>query len=301
MSAKLHAVRRVLWATLGLNLLVAVAKLAYGLQSGLLAMAADGLHSFLDGGSNVVGLVAASAARRPPDTAHPYGHRKFETFAALTIGSLLFLASWEILKAAWGRLGEGVLPEVGPAGYVVMVSTMAVNWFVSTWEQRSGRRWNSEILLADAVHTRSDLLTSASVLAALVASQLGWAFLDPIVTLVIVAWIGYSAFTVVRPALATLADEARLDPEAIDALAMEVPGVLDAHRIRTRGTRDEIFVDLHVQVDPACSVGQGHEIANAVEAAIRERWPEVVDVLAHVEPHGDPVEGLDGRILGPPR
>lgn len=301
MSAKLQAVRRVLWATFGLNLVVAIAKLAYGLQSGLLAMAADGLHSLLDGGSNLVGLVGVSAARRPPDSSHPYGHRKFETFAALAIGGMLFLACWEILKAAWERLGGDEPARVGPGGYAVILATMGVNLFVSTWERREGRRLQSEILLADSVHTRSDLLTSASVLAALVAAQLGWGLLDPIVTVLIVLWIGYSAFTVVRPALATLADESRLDPKAIDRLVMDLPGVLDVHRIRTRGSRDEVFVDLHVQVDPSASVRQAHEVANRVEAAIRELWPQVVDVLAHVEPHGDPVEGLDGSILGPPR
>jgi cation diffusion facilitator family transporter len=301
MSRNLWAVRRVLWTTLALNLVVASAKLIYGLNAGLLAMAADGVHSFLDGGSNLVGLVGVSAARRPPDRDHPYGHRKFETFAALTIGGMLFLASWEILKAAWGRLGEPPVAEVGGLGYVVMVLTMAVNLGVSVYEKREGQRLKSEVLLADSVHTRSDLLTSATVLCALIAAQLGWGVLDPIVTFVIVAWIGYSAFGVMRPALATLADEARLDPSKLDAMVMAVPGVRDVHRIRTRGSMDEVFVDLHLQVDPSLSISEAHQVAHAVESAIRHEHAEVVDVLVHVEPHGDPVEGLDGSIVGPPR
>lgn len=301
MSRNLRAVRRVLWTTLALNLLVASAKLVYGLQAGLLAMAADGVHSFLDGGSNIVGLVGVSAARRPPDRDHPYGHRKFETFAALSIGGMLLLASWEILKAAWGRLPGGTVPEVGGLGYFVMIVTMAVNLGVSLYERREGLRLKSEVLLADSVHTRSDLLTSATVLVALVAAQLGWGLLDPLATFAIVAWIAYSAFGVMRPALATLADESRLDAAALDALVMAVPGVRDVHRIRTRGSMDEIFVDLHLQVDPSLSVSEAHQVAHAVEAAIRAEHREVVDVLAHVEPHGDPVEGLDGSILGPPR
>jgi cation diffusion facilitator family transporter len=301
MARDLRAVRHVLWWTLALNLIVAVAKLLYGLQAGLLAMAADGVHSLLDGGSNVVGLVGVSAARRPPDRDHPYGHRKFETFSALTIGGMLFLASWEILKTAWGRLGDETVATVGPLGYVVMLGTMAVNLGVSVFERREGRRLQSEVLLADSVHTRSDLLTSASVLVALAAAHLGWGLIDPIVTIVIVAWIAYSAFGVVRPALATLADEARLDPASIDAVVMGVEGVRDVHRIRTRGSLDEVHVDLHVQVDPGSSVARAHAVAHAVEEAIRDHFPDVVDVLAHVEPHGDPVEGLDGRIVGPPR
>jgi len=294
-------VRRVLWATLVLNLVVATAKLLYGLNAGLLAMAADGVHSFLDSGSNVVGLVGVSAARRPPDRDHPYGHRKFETFAALSIGGMLFLASWEILKSAWSRLGEGGVAEVGGLGYAVMIVTMAVNLGVSIYERRQGRLLNSEILLADSVHTRSDLLTSAAVLIALVAAQLGWGLLDPIITFAIVAWIAYSAFGVMRPALATLADEARLDPSELDALVMTVAGVRDVHRIRTRGSMDEVFVDLHLQVDPALGIAEAHRVAHGVESAIRGANPEVVDVMVHLEPHGDLVEGLDGSIEGPPR
>ena len=105
----------------------------------------------------------------------------------------------------------------------------------------------------------------------------------------------------IRPALATLADEARLDPSKLDALVMSVAGVRDVHRIRTRGSMDEVFVDLHLQVDPALGIAEAHRVAHVVESAIRAENPEVVDVIVHVEPHGDPVEGLDGSIQGPPR
>lgn len=294
-------IRRVLWITLFLNFGVAVAKLAYGLRSGVLAMAADGVHSFLDGGSNVVGLVAVSAARRPPDADHPYGHRKFETFAALCIGSLLLLASYEILKAAWDRLLHRGVADPGPGGYVVMVVTMAVNLGVSLYERREGQRLRSEILLADSVHTRTDLLTSASVVAALIGASLGFEVIDVLVSFMIVGWIGYGAWQVVRPALATLADEARLDSRELDELVMGVDGVRDVHRIRTRGSHDQVFVDMHLQLDGDVTVRAAHDVLHEVDHVIKERHPEVVDVLAHLEPHGDPVEGLDGSILGPPR
>lgn len=131
MSEKVAHVRRVLWLTLGLNVLVSGAKLAYGLSTGMLSMVADGVHSFLDGGNNVVGLVAVAAAHDPPDELHPYGHRKIETFAALAIGVMLLVACWEILKSALGRLGDGAPHRAGAAGFVVMVVTLGINFFES--------------------------------------------------------------------------------------------------------------------------------------------------------------------------
>lgn len=302
MEHRAAGIRRVLWVTLGLNSLVALAKLAYGLHSGVLAVVADGVHSLLDGGNNVVGLIAVSAAHQPPDEDHPYGHRKFETFAALAIGAFLLLASWEILKAAWDRLVEGAgASQVGPWGFALMGLTMVVSLGVSTYELRAGRRLRSEVLLADSSHTRADVMTSFTVLVALAASLVGWGWVDVVATLFIVAWICALAWQVVRPAMGVLADEAQIDRAVVDDVAMSVEGVRDVHRIRTRGHHDHVFVDLHVQVNPALTVEQAHEVAHGVEEAIRSRFPEVVDVVTHLEPHGDPVEGLDGRIVGPPR
>jgi cation diffusion facilitator family transporter len=301
MKRDASAIRHVIWTTLALNVLVAVAKLVYGIKTGVLAMIADGVHSSLDAGNNVIGLIAVTAAHRPPDADHPYGHRKFETVSALAIGLLLMLACWEILKTAWARLLEPSLGVATTVGYVVMLGTLAVNASVSAYERRAGERLKSEFLIADAAHTRSDILTSLSVVVALAASSLGWGHVDTLVTVFIIAWIGRLAWQVIKPALATLADEARIDPKALDDIAMAVIGVHDVHRIRTRGTPDAIFIDLHVQVDPQATVEEAHGIAHRVESAIREQWPEVEDVVVHVEPHGDPVEGLDGAILGPPR
>jgi cation diffusion facilitator family transporter len=294
-------IRRVLWITLGFNLLVAAAKLGYGMSSGLIAMAADGVHSLLDASGNVVGLIAMHRAHAPPDRGHPYGHRKFEALAALGVGVLLGLACKEILEATWHRLAHGSLPDVGAEGFVIMAATMAVNVGVAAYERREGKRLRSEFLLADAAHTASDTLVSLCVIVALATSLLGWEIVDVLVSLVIVAWIARIAWRVARPALSTLADEARVDPAAVDEAAMAIDGVRDVHRIRTRGQSDHVYMDLHVQVDPDATVRDAHGTAHRVEETIKARFPEVIDVVVHLEPHGDPVEGLDGSVIGPPR
>lgn len=298
-AQRLGAIRRVLWVTLVLNALVAVAKLFVGLTTGVLSLVADGLHSALDGSSNVVGLLAITAAGKPPDSDHPYGHRKLETVAALGIGGMLIVASWEIFLAAFHRARSGAPPgQAGLLGVGVMLATMAVNWFVSWYESREGRRWRSEFLVADAAHTRSDLMVSLSVLVAIAATWAGWGWVDLIASVAIVAWILRLSFQVIRPAFGTLADEARVDSALVEAAALSVPGVLEVHRVRSRGAHDAVFVDLHVQVDPQATIEQAHRIAHDVEDAIRAAMPEVLDVVTHVEPHGDPPEALDHAHAG---
>src|SRR5436190_14596674 len=163
MSDVQAGVRRVLWITLALNVAVAAGKLAYGMHSGLIAMIADGVHSLLDSSSNVIGLFAIRHAYQPPDREHPYGHRKFETFAALGIGVLLFFACEEILKAAWGRLTSGSNADVGLLGFAVMVATMAVNIGVSRYEAREGKRLGSELEVGGDAHRGSDIDLAVSV------------------------------------------------------------------------------------------------------------------------------------------
>jgi len=173
-------IRRVLLITLGLNLLVAFSKIILGIVTGALAITADGFHSLTDGASNVIGLFANRIAEKPPDANHPYGHRRFETIAALSIGFLLLIAAWEIITGAVERLISGGAPTITPLAFIVMIVTLAINIFITTFERREGMRLKSEFLIANSAHTRADVFVTISVLVSmtLVASGLWWA--DPL-------------------------------------------------------------------------------------------------------------------------
>ena len=165
-------ISRVLLQVLLLNLLVAAAKVGYGLWTGAVSILSDGLHSLTDSGSNVVAMAGTRLARRPADASHPYGHRKFETLAAAAILVFLLLVLVELVQTAWSRLTYPVPPDVTPISFVVMIGTLVVNVFVSRYELAVGRRLKSEVLVADAHHTRSDVYTSLAVIAALVGVAL---------------------------------------------------------------------------------------------------------------------------------
>ena len=210
-SARLRRIRRVLWTVLFLNLTVAAAKLAWGAYSGSIAMQADGFHSLFDGASNVVGLVGMYLAARPADRDHPYGHSKYETYASAAIGAMLVFAAYNIGSSAIRELVGGVdPPRVDSVSFAIMLVTIAVNFTVTVWERRVGRRLNSEILLADASHTASDIWVSLGVIASLVAVRLGYPVVDPLIALLVAAVIAYTAWQVFRQAGSTLSDTARI-------------------------------------------------------------------------------------------
>jgi cation diffusion facilitator family transporter len=283
-ASRARSVARVLWSILGLNVLVAVAKLAYGYRSHAIAITADGLHSLLDGMSNVVGLVGLAVASRPPDANHPYGHRKYETFAALGVAAMLFVGCREILASSLDRLRHPRLPEVDTAGFVVLFVTIAINLFVVIYERRAARRLNSELLLSDAAHTGSDVLASVLVLVSFALAPLRHRWVDLATGLVIVGLILRSGWEILRSTLSTLSDERRIDPALVEAAALEVPGVREAHNVRSRGASDDIHLDLHILVDPGMPIARAHALGHSVEQRLRARWRGLTDVVVHVEP-----------------
>ena len=285
-SDRMRSIRRVLWTILLLNLGVAAAKYAWGTISGSASMQADGIHSVFDSAGNVVGLVGISLAARPADAGHPYGHAKFETYASLVIGVLLLLAAFEVGSSAAAKLAAGsYTAEVGPMSFVVMAGTLAVNLGVTVYERRFAKRLKSEVLAADANHTLSDALVSVGVIAGLAAVALGFPMADPIMALVVTAAILATAYDVFKHALATLSDRARIPEGDLRAAALAVPGVRGVHRIRTRGTEGEVYADLHVLVDHSMTVADAHRLADEVEADIKERFANVIEVLVHIEPN----------------
>lgn len=283
-QARTTAIRRVLWIILGLNLAVAAAKLAWGHLTGSISMWADGVHSAFDATSNVVGLVGIWAAARPASDCHPYGHRKFETFASFGISVLLFLACAHILYDSYRRFVGGGAPDVTGWSFVLITATMAVNAFVIRYEHRKGDALKSEVLHADAVHTQSDLYSSIAVVASLAAAKGGFALVDPIAAVLIAFLIGRAGFEILAETSRVLSDSARIDPARIQEIALQVAGVLGCHGVRTRGTQHHIYVDCHITVPHDMMAEHAHELVHQVEGRIRAEMAEIVDVVIHIEP-----------------
>jgi cation diffusion facilitator family transporter len=290
-TERYKAVAAVLLKVLFLNLAVAVAKLVLGYVTGAVSIVSDGLHSLTDSFSNVAALVGVRVARKPPDVDHPYGHRKFETMAAAAIAGFLLVVMLEVGRAAWQRFQYGGGPSVSAASFAVMIATIIVNLVVTTYERRAGRRLRSEVLLADATHTKSDVLTSFTVILALIGSGLGHPRLDPVAACVIVGFIGRAAWEIVKATTDILGDRVAIAEDEVRAVVMTVPSVIGCHAIRTRGSADFVFLDLHIWMSPDTPLDRAHAISHQVKDVLMARFPQIGDAIIHIEPpprKGDP-------------
>lgn len=281
-----RAIQRVLWITMGLNLLTAAAKLIVGYWTGSLSLIAVGFDSAFDSASNVIGLVGVYLAARPADEDHPYGHRKAETMTALIIASLLFLTTWELIQSAVERLRNPALigVEVNAWSFGALLLGIVVHLPVVWYELREGRRLRSDVLVADASHTRADIFVSLSVIGGLIAVRLGYPLADPLLALVIALVIAKIGIDIIRENSPTLMDRVAMSADQVEQIALSVPGVLSCHRVRSRGHEQAVYADLHIQVDPAMSTDQAHAIAHEVQHRLQERRPDIHDVTIHVEP-----------------
>jgi cation diffusion facilitator family transporter len=283
-----RAIRRVLWITLGLNLVATAAKLIVGFWTGSLSLIADGFDSVFDAATNVIGLVGIYLAARPADADHPYGHRKAETITALIISSLLFLTTWELIQGAVERLHHPSLleAEVNAWSFGALLVSIVVHATVVWYELRAGRRLQSDVLVADAMHTRADIFISLSVMGGLIAVQLGYPLADPILALIVALVIAKIGIDIIRENSPTLMDQVVVPPSQMEQIVLSVPGVISCHRVRSRGHRGAVYADLHLQVDPSMGTYQAHAIAHEVQHRLHKRLPDIEDVTIHVEPAG---------------
>jgi cation diffusion facilitator family transporter len=283
---KFSQIRRLLIAILLLNWGVAVAKMVYGHITNSVSMFADGVHSLSDGSSNIIGLIGIGVAARPRDVGHPYGHRKYETLASMAIAVALFLVAFRLLSNSVHKLihQELIVPEATVLSFVVMGITLLVNVWVVRYEMKKGRELNSDFLIADSLHTGSDILASVMVVVSLISVRLGLPIIDVIAGMIIALLIGYVGVGILRDTSRVLTDYAVINSQDINEALSDLKDVVGCHRIRTRGRADDIHVDLHITVDRNMTVGKSHDLATVIEKRIREKFQGVTDVMVHIEP-----------------
>jgi cation diffusion facilitator family transporter len=277
------------------NAFLAVAKLVIGFVSGSLAVVGDGIDSSTDVVIAVVTLFTARIVDRPGDREHPYGHTRAETMATAILSFIVFFAGAQLLVRTAGELISGARPELPLPIAMAVTAISIIGKLLLAWSQFFyGERTGSTMLVANGKNMRGDVVISSSVLVGLAFTfVLGLPVLDRIVALLVSIWIIKVAVGIFSEANTELMDgTSDHGPyEAIFAAVGSVPDAGNPHRTRIRKLGALMVVDLDIEVDPAMSVSTGHDIAVRVEAAIKERLPEVYDVIVHVEPAGNDEEG----------
>lgn len=285
MKKHYREIQKVLWLVLVLNWAVAAAKIIYGYMTDSTSMTADGFHSLADGTSNIIGLIGIHFCSQPTDEDHPYGHKKYETLFALGIAAMLLIVAFNLGKAGIGRIINPVVPQVDFLSFAVMIITVTVNITVMIYEYRRGKQLQSDLLIIDSMHTRADIFTSLSVIVALVCVKLGFPIVDPFITLLISGFVAYSAFIIIRQESGILCDAAAItDTQKIEAVVLRIKGVKSCHKIRTRGRPDDVYLDLHIQIEVDMKIGDSHQLTHIIQKEIMNAFPQIVDVLVHLEP-----------------
>ena len=283
--ADVREVSAVLYRVLFLNLIVAAAKIALGLATGAVSVLSDGFHSLTDTASNVVGIIGVRIAGAPPDDDHPYGHRKFETMASLGILVFLLLVLREVLSAAWERLADRRRADHQRAD--LRRDGRHVRWSISAWCSTSAAPaggCRAKCCWPTRTTRLSDLMTSATVIVALIGVKLGYLWLDPVAALVVAVFIGYACWEIFKSTTGILADRFVIPEEAIREVVKSVPEVIGCHHIRTRGSADFVFLDLHIWMDADMPLDEAHSLSHVVKDRLMARFPQIKDAIIHIEP-----------------
>jgi cation diffusion facilitator family transporter len=267
---------------------LAALKLGAGIASGSLGLVSEALHSGTDLVAAILTYFAIGVSGRPADEGHQYGHGKAEHLAALAEATVLSLVSVAVAGLALARLTGAVEQEVHPAWWVFLVIglVLAIDLARTVVSARTARRYQSEALRSNAVHFGSDFVGTLAVLAGLLAASAGFPEGDSIAALFVAALVLAAAGRLIRRNVDVLMDRAPADVEAAARAAIaEVEPPVELSRLRLRQSAGRMFADVVIRVSPGAAVGQGHALADRVEAALERALPGS-DVVVHVEPGG---------------
>jgi len=280
-----------------------LAKVIVGLLVGSAALVADGIHSFSDLITDGFVLAATHYGRQDPDRDHHYGHGRIETLATLLLGSVLIFVAGAIAWSSLQRLVAGTT-IAAPGLWAMLLATAALlakEW-IFHYTMRVAKRVGSRLLEANAWHSRSDVLSTAVVLVALLGAQFGAGWLDAIAAVVVGLLVGKVGWDLLWESARELVDTA-LPEDAQQRMhegACSVPGFDGVHDLRTRQSAGRAMVDLHLVVAPRISVSEAHEIGNEVSRRLRQAYPALNDVTFHVDPEDDEGQGDPSRFPGLP-
>jgi cation diffusion facilitator family transporter len=288
------------WLSLGVNLVLAIAKFTVGIFASSQALVADGIHSLVDIASDITAIIGLRFAHLPKDDDHPYGHHRFSTLATMLISSLVLLFCLGLAWQSVSALADGTTtatPDIA-AAWVAGVALLVKEGFYR-YARRQAERLGSRLLMANAMDHRADAIASLLALVAVVIANLSpeWSVLDKVVGLVLAGWLGAEGIKLFKGSCEDLLDTA---PAAhvlrdLSEHILAAPGAFGFHAFRARRLGDRFEIDFHLQVAESATVAEGHAIAGRIKADILKSHPEVVSVLVHVEPNAPEHRKQDGH------
>lgn len=279
-----------------INAILTIGKIIAGIVGNSSAMIADGVHSLSDFITDVIVIVFIKVSGKERDKNHQYGHGKFETFATMLISFALFLVGLGILISGAGKIIDSLKGElIEKPGFIALYAALISIIFkegLFWYTKIEGKRMNSQAMIANAWHHRSDAFSSiGTALGISGAILLGerWRILDPIAGVIVSLFILKVAWDIAKPSIDELLDSSlpETTEKEIEEIITGTIGVEYFHNLRTRKIGEIISVEVHIKVDKNMSVELSHQIATDIEIAIRKRFGERTHVIVHIEPFNE--------------
>ncbi|MDR3215009.1 MAG: cation diffusion facilitator family transporter [Bacilli bacterium] len=286
-NEKYSTIKRTLLIILILNIIVTLIKLILGYNSKSNSILSDGIHSFSDSLNNIVGLIIINFAYKPADKNHPYGHKKFEDIISLLVGFLLLVISFNIIKS--NILNFDKTSQINYSTYMIMlmIITIFINIIVAFYEKRIANQINSSFLFSDAMHTLSDVYVSTSVLISIILIRVFNfpLFIDKMMAIFVGIIILKTSISIIISSSKVLSDYQVIDENIIREIVMSFEEVNECHLIKSRGYQDDLFLEMHILVDPLMSVQIAHMLHHDIEAKIRDNINKNMHIITHIEPN----------------
>ena len=285
--------RVTIWGSI-INVVLLILKFAAGILGHSAAMIADAIHSLTDFATDAVVLVCVTLGSKPVDKSHDYGHGKFETLATAVIALALLAVGVMICYSGVVKiygvmvLGE-TLEQPGMVALIAAVVSIVLKEWAFRFTARVGRRCDSQAVMANAWHHRSDALSSVGTMFGIGgAIFLGprWAVLDPLAAIVVSVFIVRASLGLIKQAVDELTDASL--PEATENEIMEIAGkeegVQEIHNLRTRRIGNSIAIDMHVRMLGSTTLFDAHQRATNIEHRLKDRYGKGTYVNVHLEP-----------------
>ena len=269
------------------NLLLGMIKIVIGYIYSSISLISDGIHSLSDVITSVIAIVGIKIALKPPDESHPYGHSRFECLFSFFIGLALFLTAYEIGKFAVERIVSGETIEINAIMVAVAILSIVVKELMTQYSLFVGKKLNSQVLIADAYHHRSDALSSGVVLVGLLLQKFGIYYGDAIAGIIVALMIAKVAFDICITNIHYLTGRAPPKKffEIIKKEALKVDKVIGVHDIKAHYVGPKIHVEVHVEVPSDISAREMHDI----EVAVKNRL-ESLEIVERAYVHVDIVD-----------
>jgi cation diffusion facilitator family transporter len=256
------------------------------------ALLVDGIHSFTDVASDLVVLGVMRVSRQAPDQDHPYGHQRIETMGTMVLGSILIAVGAALAWDNTLRLLDGGavnIPE-WPVLVAAVISIASKEW-IYRYTRRVGIAIRSDLIIANAWHSRTDALSSVVVLFSTIGAMLGYLWLDILAAVIISGIIIHIGWRFTRDSVKELVDTGLSpeDTEALKHIASKTDGVRNVHELRSRRMGHDILLDVHLVVSPEISVSEGHQIGMQVVKAMRNALDNILDINFHIDAENDEI------------